>query len=449
MGAFVRRLHALFDCLPLIWLAWSLPFGLAVAWITPPWQVPDEPAHFLRMMDVSFGGMIGARNPAGGEGLGTIDPAAVPAFLTFADLPFHAERKDTLSLETKGRDGRWSGQKQSFGLVNTSVYPPVFYAPGALSMVATRARVADFVDSLLCARGINLVLGCVMIAIGLALARRIRLALLACAVLPMNIFMMASANQDALLIAALMMAAGWCDGVGARGEAAKRWELVVLAVLLACAGMARPTHLFLLGLLPLAWTRRREALVAAALAACGVLAWIVACLPIMPTHPGASVVEQCRFLAGHVADLPGLLARTWQQNHTFYWFSFVGILGWLDTFLPRWFYLAVPLPLGLAFLSASSRRGRRPAVALAAVLLGVAATFVIEYLTWSPVGNPVIEGVQGRYLLPFAPVLALAVPACPAIGRRIVPWAVAAVLALMLVVPAVTLRTLMLRYYLG
>ena len=34
----------------------------------------------------------------------------------------------------------------------------------------------------------------------------------------------------------------------------------------------------------------------------------------------------------------------------------------------------------------------------------------ILYLTWSPVGGPVVNGVQGRYFLPLAMLLAAAAP---------------------------------------
>jgi uncharacterized membrane protein len=37
-------------------------------------------------------------------------------------------------------------------------------------------------------------------------------------------------------------------------------------------------------------------------------------------------------------------------------------------------------------------------------------TFLLEYLTWTPVGFSFVEGVQGRYFLPVAMVLPLALP---------------------------------------
>lgn len=448
-ASLVGRLRTLSDRLPLLWLLWSIPFGLSIAWITPPWQNPDEPAHFLRMAQISSGGMIGHRYPAQGVVGGEVDPGIIAAFSVYTDMLFHRARKDTQELETRARGPHWSGQTILFSFGNTAVYPAIFYAPGALLLRLARIGAMSIVSSLLLVRALNVVIAGVLVAIGLRLSRRTRPALLALAVLPMNVFLMASASQDALMLASVTLAVGWCDGLTARSGTAKRWELVALALLLASVGMARPIYIFLLGMLPMVWPRRREAVVAMALAACCVFGWIAACLPIAPFASNAAPMAQMQFLLTHLSAIPGLLARTWEVYGTIYWISFIGDLGMLDTPLPQWFCAPALAVVGLALLSSTSGPARSPWVAFAAVCLGVAAMFGIEYLTWTSVGGPVIEGIQGRYLLPLAAVLALAVPGCPALGRRLQPWASIAVLALMLVTPAVTLRALVLRYYLG
>ena len=91
--------------------------------------------------------------------------------------------------------------------------------------------------------------------------------------------------------------------------------------------------------------------------------------------------------------------------------SFIGLLGHADTWLPRWLYAVHPLVLlgaGVADGGAASPlRGRRRALALGVAAATGLATLTLAYLGWNAVGAPRIQGVQGRYLLPFAP-LALA-----------------------------------------
>jgi uncharacterized membrane protein len=81
--------------------------------------------------------------------------------------------------------------------------------------------------------------------------------------------------------------------------------------------------------------------------------------------------------------------------------------------------------------------------------LCAAAIFGIEYLTWTAPGSPVVEGVQGRYFLPLAAVFSLSIPGWPRLGRWIEPWAVAAVIVLMIVMPPAVIHSLVIRYYLG
>jgi uncharacterized membrane protein len=88
----------------------------------------------------------------------------------------------------------------------------------------------------------------------------------------------------------------------------------------------------------------------------------------------------------------------------------IGVLGLLDTLLPASFYGAAILCLGCAIgvaLWPSTRpsalpvpmRGSRAAIAV--VLAGSAILiFALFYLVWTPVSALLIEGVQGRYLLP-------------------------------------------------
>ena len=67
----------------------------------------------------------------------------------------------------------------------------------------------------------------------------------------------------------------------------------------------------------------------------------------------------------------------------------------------------------------------------------------------SPPGFPIVAGLQGRYFLPFAAASALPFPACRRSGRRILPFAAAALALLALSGPVVVVDTLVARYYLG
>jgi len=93
---------------------------------------------------------------------------------------------------------------------------------------------------------------------------------------------------------------------------------------------------------------------------------------------------------------------------TFYLNSFVGVLGWLDNPLPQLLinsYMLVLLvnsfinkPIDLN-LSIKDR-----AVILMIFLFSIFAIEMAIYLTWTPPGSSFVQGVQGRYFIPLAPL---------------------------------------------
>ena len=50
---------------------------------------------------------------------------------------------------------------------------------------------------------------------------------------------------------------------------------------------------------------------------------------------------------------------------------------------------------------------------LVACFISLLGIFMVEYLTWTPVGADTVGCVQGRYLIPVAPLLFFAVACLP------------------------------------
>jgi uncharacterized membrane protein len=94
----------------------------------------------------------------------------------------------------------------------------------------------------------------------------------------------------------------------------------------------------------------------------------------------------------------------------------IGVLGWYDVFLPRWYILAASINIALAFAASISKRDGPWSPAATAAGVAVIGCFVsvltAQYLAWTPVGLDVILGVQGRYLV--APVLFVVI-LCPSL----------------------------------
>ncbi len=137
----------------------------------------------------------------------------------------------------------------------------------------------------------------------------------------------------------------------------------------------------------------------------------------IPVSPPRSVGGQLAYLLRDPTAVFRIAAATLRQSGAFYYASFVGILGWLDAGLARSYYQAAGIVLCLCFIAIalgrdqfSSETNAQRCLLLIPVIVAIALMFAALYVTWTPVGQLIVEGVQGRYFLGFLPLLALAVP---------------------------------------
>ncbi len=427
----------------LSYLLFVLP---TLAYVTPPWQNPDEPSHMLRAVQIAHGGLLGYR--AWGSAGGDSDPSIYTAYTPLLGVAMHPERRVTrAALAASGNVG-WRRDTIYTPFPNTAQYGPAFYLPDAASYWAGRAAGLSINHTLYVARAANSLVFALLAAAALAMARRARAPLAAILLLPTTLSLAASASQDSLLLACTAVVVAMLDRAIAAGRAATPREIWLLAILLACIGMARPPYAgFLLVLLLGAPPPQRARLAPAAVAAAAIIAWCLAVVGRVSIHLGGSDIgRQVALLAADPGRVPAIILATAHAYAVPYAVQFIGVLGWTDTRLPHAYVIFAALVLVLAFLAGTSGPARRPWAPCAAALFATAAIFILQYLTWTWPGQPVVTGVLGRYFLPIAMVLALALPRLNVrLGAIIRP----ALLTQAAITPAIMLHAIMLRYYHG
>jgi hypothetical protein len=155
----------------------------------------------------------------------------------------------------------------------------------------------------------------------------------------------------------------------------------------------------------------------------------------------------------HIAEAPlafiALVAHTirLQYSYNFQWM--VGTLGWGDTPMPGWFYTAFGCgALGCLLLESggSSGLGWRPRSLMIAAAACVLLIYAAQYALWNPPGSSEpIDGVEGRYFLPVAPLVIFAFPPMLRRSSRLFAPALAGILAVLCAVTC--LWAVMARYY--
>lgn len=439
----------------------SLLFGAALGAVTPPFHVPDEPAHFYRAYLVSEGrlDLLPERR---------VHARVLPRSLFelakagLADVRFRSHVR--IPEGTLGRLARTRldpERRVSVHFPQTLQYTFLPYAVPGAAILAGRAAGADPLVLLYLARASNLLLGTLAVLVAIRLLPAMRWWLAALALTPIATALRASVSADVLGMSAavVLVAVAWRLASSEGASRARHLALATGAAVLLCA--ARPPYAPL-ALLPLlaapralragrvrAWRLAHVTLAGAA------TAWgFLTAMRVGFTRAGTGIdpARQLRFALDHPLTVIEAVVTDYAIHAPRYLGELVGRLGWLDTPLP-WAMVAAYL-LVLAVLLAVDGDGRltvprlqRLAVlaTLVAALLGIGAS---QYLVWTRVGAERLpDGIQGRYFLPVALTVAWLAHRAPpgkVAWQRLIPQAMA------VFVPLVAMGTLWVvwrRYY--
>jgi uncharacterized membrane protein len=400
------------------YLITALIGGAIMAFLSPPFQAPDEPNHFFRAQALSEGYVVAQRQPGKvGAPMRTVIPHW--ALTLMGDIPGHPDKKQTVDGLKAQRDARADDLSIMFvDFRNSALYSPVVYLPQAAGLGLGRLSRMPLLDAYYLGRLLNLIASvalCYWTALRLPYAQ---LSFVMLALCPMFLFQQASFSADALTYA---LAAAFCGAVLKESvhtdTALGRRTVSTLALLGALMGLTKPSAapLPLFALLLLRRTsgssHRRPwgaVMVVIGISWATMLGWssmMSGMYLIANLAPGIDPSGQRAWILAHPWGFVDIVWRTILVYWSPLLHSAVGVLGWLDTAL-AWRY--VKLFYGALIVSGvvAGARTAYPGWAerwLAALL--AISTYVlmavISYLTWTPVGAPLIDGWQGRYFLPL------------------------------------------------
>lgn len=456
--------------------------GLAWSLVSPPLQTPDEPAHYAYVQGIAERGELPGHDDERGFSTElSLASAAIDA-RQVAGLPLARPPWDEAAARRWERARRGiseADRSDGTGANAADLNPPLYYAwetpPyllaggdlfGRLTLMRIWSSLLLLVTTL-----------ATWLLAGELLGRNRSLQLLAAAAVglhPMVAFISASLNPDSMLFA-LWALALWL-GVRILRRGPRVGDLLGLALVTGLAvatkgvAIALVPGVLLVGTVAVAramWSRREKAPPSVTRAAV-----------IVGMAGAAGAVVAARFLPEQVqVGLPGggsareLASYTWQfylprlpfqddlveGGPAFYevWVQKgVGAFGWLEVLLPEpvyWIALAVGLAAAGGALVVVLRARRRGANPWPVAFLGLTTVVVLAGLHWTDYREFAETGqglLQGRYLLPLAPVGAVALAAAASLlspPRRAL--AAASLLAALVALQALSLAVTMERFY--
>ncbi|MEV4240656.1 MULTISPECIES: DUF2142 domain-containing protein [unclassified Nocardia] len=417
-------------------------FGALFAWITPPFWGHDEITQFGRAYQVAHGGFGPQRiHDERGISYGGDVPISITELMGYAlhDYTTNPEEPDPMVADpgsyARMEDAAVSKAQEPVWFTNTAAYSPVPYIPAAIGIRVAELFGLNVGAMMLLTRLAGLATYLALVGFGLWALRAHRVQWLAftIAVLPIAVFQAGTVTADtltnalAIMVSALLVKALFLgDGLGRTETAALLAATVLLPVskptyvLLAMLVVLVPTNRFVLG-----GASRWKRFIPWGFAASGALTFAVWMKIAAPTGDGMGLMRpQHQWNSVRPGDqLHGILTDPVNFVNTFgesialrdqRWFTqFFGELGFAYIDVPALSVLACLLAFAVSIgiadrMNTATATFRRTLIVALTVLASVAMIYVTLYMSFTPVGYYIIDGVQGRYFVPLA-IIALVV----------------------------------------
>ncbi|MBV7540327.1 DUF2142 domain-containing protein [Acidovorax sp. sic0104] len=394
----------------------AIVIAAGITRLIPPVQSPDENVHLLRADMISHGQLL---LQPGASGKGREGGLADANFIRFSEamlwISGKGANKDIASeLWDRAGDVKWAHKDSFYNAAGTGYYLPVIYIPHALGLFTSRKLDLSMEASYELTRTLVVATSLTLMVLALSMYTPNVLSLMLLAT-PMALFQFSSPTIDGLCAAMAILVIGLWFSVSAserylsgNGLAFKEVALYGLIIVLCTAR----TNLLPILLIPLVLAISRPSrprIATVALVYMFTFAWIA--FAVSTTHDSRVVREHSTssILISYLSsplEFIDLLASTIGDNEIrrFYRDSYFGILGWLDTPIPRHavrilYAAAIVSAVVLVIVTPWRRAAPRRAMLL---FMGLSSTFLIFLalaITWTNYPADRISGIQGRYFL--------------------------------------------------
>jgi len=404
-------------------LSIGLWFGILFLLIIPPFQVPDEPNHFLHSYQIAEGRFVAEKRDNGTGGL--IPKSLIDSVTPWNDIPFHPEKKaeeqrfiQTFSISLQEKE------RVFWNFANTALYSPVPYLPQALGISLGKAFNLSPVILMYLGRLVNLLTSVCLTFLALKITPIFKWVFFLLALTPMATFQRASLSADSFInsISILLIATILKYAYDKHKNKIGTIDILVLLILTALLSLSKQAYFlipFLYFLIPpqKIGSPKKYLGLSFLLVLTSAIAWISwswiikgIYVPLRPNDP-VSVNEQAHFILSNPFKYAFIIFKDFNLNAGEYLKQFIGVLGWLDTNLPSTLWLSYIAIVGFVALIDSRQDviiDLKDKIKLSTVFLfSTVLIYTLVYLSWTPVGQEIVEGIQGRYFIPLANIIFL------------------------------------------
>ena len=385
----------------------AIVMGLFFWNLIPPFQSPDEPDHIKAAYIIAQGFDFDTSKEVVHGGM--IDSGLTEYIAVYSGLGHNSYSKLSAREIYLSKNIQWTGTKL-YTLLPNGYYLPLVYLPQAIGLalgeglglsVDTSYRLTR-VMSLLCIAAILLV------TVKIYPVNPLTVALL---IMPMTLFQIFSPTIDGILTALAILAIATFLRIAMEKENTRPWLFytLIVSVFLVVTSKINLLPILLFILAACFYTKKRKNFYFFAATLFLVLSWLV-----IAVKTSVDTRVDLKLSSTDIAWF--YISNPWTFFHVFintfsndtvvkdYYISFIGILGWLDTYFSDGFYaiqFTFVVLIGLLSISVKNLKANwlPRAILLFCSVISVLMVFFALLVTWTPHPATEVKGVQGRYFL--------------------------------------------------
>ncbi len=394
-----------------IFILITLVFGFFYTLTLPPFQSVDEGMHFYRTYQISQGRFI-AQNIDGK--VGDYLPKDLSEFYKSYE-PFikNIDRKQT--LDNIKKDFKYIADDNDLvftQFTNTALYSPVCYVSQLPGVLVGKMLKLPLVGIYYLGRLSNLISYCFLIFLALKLAPFFRLPMFLLALMPMSLSLAGAYTCDVAVLGLNFIWMAMILRLLEKDEC-QRKDIIWMSVIAFLITLSKSYILLLplVFLIPMSKFKNKKdyilslCFISFATLTAGAI-WYLSSkgLKLDMNEVFADSAMQKLFIMSHPFEFIGVLIKTFFVKTPRLYITMIGVLGWQDTKLDWITYIVYPVLLYFAVFADTSKfilNRWQKLIVLADLLFGIVLTYTSLYIMWSPVGNPVVMGLNGKYFIPL------------------------------------------------
>lgn len=416
-----------------IFLFLAVVFGLLFTFTLPPFQVPDEAAHMFRAYQLSkFDLKVDTQSNVYGNYLppspdnyvaGAYLPASFDSVqMKFHYLKFQANNKTSKKAIDEACAIQVEPEKKKFTEITAGAYSFFNYIPQLPAIVIGRVFQLNVLPLFYLGRLFALAFYILCVYFSIRIIPFGKNILLAVGLIPISLTLAGSYSGDCVILSFTFLAVALSLYHMTRTvNSLKNGKLIFLITIIALLGLLKPIYfpiILMLLLIPSkSFEQKKEyyltLLIPFSISIILIVVWQYVTSQTVVANAaliGKDIIQTPSYQFHRILANPfilfDILTQTIQAKGVFYYKSLIGILGYLDTWLPKWIYNAYyVLLIAVALLdytkSYTFSMLQRSLIVFMSVGIFLGTIFIMFILDGIESKDTLVaQGVQGRYLIP-------------------------------------------------